>query len=142
MFLHTKNIFIMLSRSHIRTEQILRQHDGHSGRQWNLQKIYKIWRVKKFIREFLDKYWKSSTLTGFLRKTDKTEDVRSYPRVALPEPGNIYTVEDLILSQDNDDTHARLQKIEHIPDNLRQFTSCSAKKDIGLRPFKRIRHLQ
>lgn len=142
MFLHTKIIFIMLSRSHVRTEQILRQHDGHSGRQWNLQKIYKIWRVKKFIREFLDKYWKSSTLTDFLRKTDKTEDVRSYPRVALPEPGNIYTVEDLILSQDNDDTHARLQKIEHIPDNLRQFTSCSAKKDIGLRPFKRIRHLQ
>ena len=132
----------MLSRSHVRTEQILRQHDGHSGRQWNLQKIYKIWRVKKFIREFLDKYWKSSTLTDFLRKTDKTEDVRSYPRVALPEPGNIYTVEDLILSQDNDGTHARLQKIEHIPDNLRQFTSCSAKKDIGLRPFKRIRHLQ
>ena len=81
-------------------------------------------------------------MTDFLRKTDKTEDVRSYPRVVLPEPDNIYTVEDLILSQDNDDTHARLQKIEQIPDILRQFTSCSAKKDIGLRPFKRIRHLQ
>ena len=38
MFLHAKNIFIMLSRSHVRTEQILRQGDGYSGRRWNLQK--------------------------------------------------------------------------------------------------------
>lgn len=132
----------MLSRSHVRTEQILRQDDGYSGRRWNLQKIYKKWRVKKFIRESLAKYWKSWTFTDFLRKTDKAEDVQSYPRRVFPEPDNIYTVEDLILSQDNDDTHASLQKIEHIPDILRQFTSCSAKKDIGFRPFKRIRYLQ
>ena len=64
------------------------------------------WRVKKVIRVFPNKNWKSSPLKDLLRKIDKTGDVQHYPGSGRPGtvrvPDNISTVEDLILSQCND----------------------------------------
>ena len=77
-------------------------------------RLSKRWGVKKLIKEFPCKNWKSSTLKDLLRKIDKTGDVKRYPGSGRPRSirveENISTVGDLILSQDSDDTHASPRK--------------------------------
>ena len=50
----------------------------------------KKWRVKKIIREFPNKNWKSSPLKDLLRKIDKTGHVQRYP--GSGRPGDKMTV--------------------------------------------------
>ena len=83
-------------------------------------RLSKKWVVKNFTREVPDKNWKSSTVKDLLKKFDKTGDVQHYPRSGrlrtVCVPDNIVTVEDLIRSQENDDTNASPQEIERRTD--------------------------
>ena len=93
-------------------------------------RLSKKWEVKKCINEFRDNNWRYSIWWNLLRKIDKTGDVKRYPCSGRPRtmrvPDNISMVEDLILSQDNDDNHGR--PIGYLWCN-----------DIGLRVFRRER---
>ena len=66
----------------------------------------KNWRVKKFIKEFLEKNWKCLTLNNLLRKIDKTRYVQNCT------PDKISTAEYIVLSQGNDDNCVRPREIE------------------------------
>ena len=78
-----------------------------------------------------------------LRKIDKTGDVQRYPGSGRPRtvriPDNISTVEDLILNQNNDRTHASPREIDRTTGISSSFARRIAKNDIGLRVFKRKR---
>ena len=92
-------------------------------------RLFKKWRVKKSIREFLDKNQKCSTLKDLLRKIDKTGYVRHYIL------DKISTVEDLILSQDNYHSHASPREIVQTTGISRSSVRRIAKNEINLKVF-------
>ena len=106
-------------------------------------RLSKRWGVKRIMREFPDKNWKSSTLKDLLRKIDKTGGVQRYPGSGRPKtvrvPDNISMVEDLILSQDSDDTHASPREIERATGISHTSVRRIVKNDLGLKVFKRKR---
>lgn len=144
--LHVKDICLHVEQILSRRERVLRQHDGYSDRRWNTYHRTQTFQTmgSQKMYEFPDKNWKSSALIDLLRKIDKTGDVQCYPGSGRPRtgrvPDNISTAEYLILSQDNGDTHAGPQEIEHATVISRSFVPRIARNDIGLRVlFKRKR---
>ena len=97
---------------------------------------------QKFYKRVPGKSWKSSRLKDLLRKIYKTGDVQRYPgsgRPSLVRVPDISTVEDFVLSQDSNDTHASPREIERATGILHSSVRRVAKNDIGLRVFKKKR---
>ena len=99
------------------------------------------WGAKKLLSEFPEKGWKLPTINKLLKKIDSTGDVKRRVGSGRPRktrtPANIRKVQELILSQEEDDSHANPGEIERSTGIPRTTVRRIVKDDFHLKVFKK-----